>query len=141
MENKNKSVVYIYSSWAVLNLNIILPFYLLYFDSSYSHYLIINLVPYVFHSMHFFPIQKKLSLSLSLSHNFFFIFCRIYYYYLSCISTLDWWMVAFFRILLLLAYNWKMKSMKNNKYFKKKFYKECIHRSCLIIEGRKDTTW
>ena len=79
MENENKSVVYIYSSWAVLNLNIILPFYLPLFwlflsSSSYYKYAIL------FHSMHIFPIQKKLSLS-----QFFFIFC----YYFSCIFTMD----------------------------------------------------
>ena len=31
--------------------------------------------------------------------------------------------------------------MKNKKYFLKNVYKKCIHRSCLIIDGRKDTTW
>ena len=67
MKCQNKSVVYIYSSQAVLNLNIILPFYLPYFASFYSHHLIINLPLDLFHSMHIFPIQKMLSLSLSLS--------------------------------------------------------------------------
>ena len=101
--------------------NIILPFYLPYFGSSYSHHLIINLPLDLFHSIHIFPIQKRLSLSLSLSlKNFFFsFFVGFYYYdyYFSCISTLDWWMFVFFRILFLISYNWKMKSMKNKKYF------------------------
>ena len=73
MENQNKSVVYIYSSQAVINLNIILPFYLPYFGFFYSHHLIINLPLDLFHSMHIFPIQKG-SHTLSLSLNFFFSF-------------------------------------------------------------------
>ena len=82
--------------------NIILPFYLPYFGSSYSHNLIINLLPNLFHSMHIFPMQKRLSLS---TFFFFSFFLWIYYYYFSCIFTLDWWMFVFFRILLLIAYN------------------------------------
>ena len=85
MENKNKSVVYIYSSWAVLNLNIILPFYFLLFWLflfSSSNYKFATL----FHSMYIFPIQKRF---LSLSLKIFSIFCWIYYYYFYYISTLD----------------------------------------------------
>ena len=54
--------------------DIIFPFYLPYFGSSYSHHLIINLLLDLFHSMHIFPIQKRLSLSPKF---FFFIFCWI----------------------------------------------------------------
>ena len=122
MENQNKSVVYVNSSWAVLNLNIILPFYLPLFCLFLSHPLIINLPVFSILCI-FFPIQKKLFLSLSLKI-FFSILCWIYYYYFSCISTLDWWKFVFFRILLLIAYNWKMKLMKNKKYFFKIVYKK-----------------
>ena len=72
MENQNKSVVYIYSSWAVLNLNIIFPFYFLLFWLflfSSSNYKFATL----FHSTYIFPIQKK-ALSLSLSLTKFFPF-------------------------------------------------------------------
>ena len=76
MENQNKRVVYIHSSCAVLNLNIIFPFYLplfwlFLFSSSYYKF------ASLFHSMHIFPIQKKFSLSLSLSLSQFFFF-KIY---------------------------------------------------------------
>ena len=86
MENQNQSVVYIHSSGVVLNLNIILPFYLplflnLFISSSYYKF------ASLFHSMHIFSYTKKSSLSLSLKN--FFILCWIYYYYFSCISTLD----------------------------------------------------
>ena len=70
MENQNKSVVYIYSSWTILNLNIILPFYLLlfllfWFSSSYYKFVTL------FHYIHIFLYKKVHTLSLSLSIFFF----------------------------------------------------------------------
>ena len=44
MENQNKSVVYIYSSWVVLTLNIIFPIYLIYF----GFYVYLHIPMYIF---------------------------------------------------------------------------------------------
>ena len=70
MENQNKSIVSVHSSCAVLNLNIILAFYLPLFCLFLSHPLIINF-PVSSILCIFFPIQKKLSFSLT---QFFFPF-------------------------------------------------------------------
>ena len=75
MENQNKNFVYIYSSWAVLTLNNILPIYFLLFL-----FIVFPTFYYKFatlsHSVHIFSIQKRLflPLSLSLPLNVFFFF-------------------------------------------------------------------
>ena len=88
MENQNKNFVYIYSSWAVLTLNYILPIYLLLFlfilfPTSYYKFATLS------HSLHIFPIQKRLflppslSLSLSPSQHFFFHFLLKFFIFLA----------------------------------------------------------
>ena len=120
MENQNKGVVYIYSSWVVSTLHIILPLYLplfWLFLFPFSYYKFATL----FHFMHTFLIRKRLflshththtlSLSLSLSLKFFFfIFCWILKFFF--ISTLDWWIFVFSKTLLLVYYNWKWKDKR-----------------------------
>ena len=90
MENQNKNFVYIYSPWAVLTLNNILPIYLLLFlfilfPTSYYKFATLS------HSEHIFSIQKRLFLPLSLSRplNFFFFSFFVEIFYFSCIYTLD----------------------------------------------------
>ena len=97
MKNQTKVLsiyiyIYIYSSWAVLTLHIILPFHLplswlFLFPLSYYKFFTLS------HSMHIFPIQKKvISLSLSLSQIFFFSFFVgffIFIFNFPCISALD----------------------------------------------------
>ena len=94
MENQNKNFVYIYSPWAVLTLNNILPIYLLLFlfilfPTSYYKFATLS------HSVHIFSIQKRLflPLSLSLPLNFFFFSFFFEIFYFSCIYTLDWWIL------------------------------------------------
>ena len=76
----------------------------------------------------FFPYKKcYFSLSLSLKI-FFFMFVRIFF---SCICTLDWWIFVFFITLILVVYDWKIKSMKNNVFFK--IFKLSIKRYSQVL--------
>ena len=82
MENQTKVLsiyIYIYSSWTVLTLHIILPFHLplswlFLFPSFYYKFVTLS------HSMHIFPIQKRFSLSLSLSIFFFHFLLDSFFY-------------------------------------------------------------
>ena len=92
MENQNKNFVYIYSSWAVLTLNNILPIYFLLFL-----FIVFPTFYYKFatlsYSLHIFP-YKKGYFPLSLSpFKFFFFSFFVEIFYFSCIFTLDWWIL------------------------------------------------
>ena len=93
MENQNKNFVYIYSSWAVLTLNNILPIYFLLFL-----FIVFPTFYYKFatlsYSLHIFPYKKGyFPLSLSPFKFFFFFSFFVEIFYFSCIFTLDWWIL------------------------------------------------